>query len=755
MLKRIIILLIVSLAGFAGRLPANGVVIPDPPRRHPPHRRRITSIRTVNFKQVRLDVTIRDQVAETTVEEIFENPNNTPLEGTFLLPIPEDAQVSAFSFFINGQEVKGEILSKEKASKYYQEIVAKMIDPAILEYMDKGLVRVKMFPIPPRGQAKIRFGFHQVLPVEGSQIRYYYPFGTNKFSAKPLDQAVVDIKVHSTKPLKAIYTPNYKVDIARKSDKEARITYEKKHFLPKEDLTVYIGRSDQDFGITVAPYRVGTEDGYFLLVVSPAQKFGHDRVVPKDIVFIMDTSGSMAGKKLDQAKEALSYCVRSLSPKDRFNLVVFSTTGRAFKPGLMAPTEERVSEALSFIDDLAAVGGTNIEEALQMALKQKPQNDDRPFMVVFLTDGQPTVGVTDKDKLLAQVAQQKMPSLRLFAFGVGDDVNTHLLDRLAGDNRGTRHYVRPGENLEVRVSSFYQQIAKPVLSDVKVTFSKGGVYDMFPTGMTDIFSGQQVILMGRYSKTGGQAFKIEGRCGDQEYVYCFPVDLPEKSRTAAAIPRLWATRKIGYLLDSIRLNGANKELVGEIKTLAKRFGIVTPYTSSFVHEEGALALGRTRGGAGGAPPADGFGVDPGSNSASGQLGTGSRRGRSAGAYAPQSSARPESGKAAVDMSEAFRRLKDADKSGEAQDAAPDADGEAGGAAARVRNIGAKTFYLTDGAWTDSRYKKGMTEKKVAYLSQAYFDLLNAHPALGQYLSLGSKVTVCVDDVAYVIAPEED
>ncbi len=736
---------------------ANGIFVPHPP--HPPHppSRPVPSRKPISVKDVLLDVTITDQAAVTRVEEVFVNPNTTQLEGTFVLPIPKDANIDRFSFFINGKEVKGEMLSSKKAAQVYRDIVARMIDPAILEYADKGLIRVKMFPIPPKGEAKIRFSYSQVLASEGGQLRYYYPFGTNKFSSKPLSKAVVDVKITSQVPLRAIYAPNYPVDIARDGEKRARVSFEKERFLPRDDFLLYVGRSEEDFGLTAVTFRRSGSDGYFLFAVSPKQRFGSSEIVAKDIVFVLDTSGSMAGGKLDQAKEALCYCIKSLSGKDRFNLVSFSTTARMFKPKLQEAGGAQRKEALSFIEATQPIGGTNIDEALQLALKQRDAGADRPFMVVFLTDGKPTVGITDVKKILKRVGETRPEGLRLFVFGVGYNVNTHLLDRLAGDNRGTRNYVLPDENLEVRVSSFYRQIAYPVLSDVEISFGEGGIHDMYPPVIHDIFHGRQLLLVGRYSQPGENVVTISGKSGKKHYSYRFPVALKGGSREADYLPRVWASRKIGYLLDEIRLHGGKKELEDEVKALAQKYGIVTPYTSYLVQDDTALAR-RTPaadpaaphhplvlGGGGSAKGAD---SGPAEQSVSRRSGANSAPGT--GAFGARN--RAESGKRAVSESIQAARLKKAGS-------APTADSAEAAGQSRVRSIGSKTFYLRkDSAggtefWVDSVFTDGMTEKKIPYLSDEYFALLADKPELGRYLALGKNVVVCVDGVAYRVVEE--
>ncbi len=301
--------------------------------------------------------------------------------------------------------------------------------------------------------------------------------------------------------------------------------------------------------------------------------------LPRDIVFVLDTSGSMQGKAIEQAKKALEFCVKSLSAKDRFAIIGFSTTTNAFAPALKSADQATISQATDWIRNLQAVGGTAIDDALKAGLGYRP-SDARNFTVVFLTDGLPTIGETDPKKILANV-KQSAGDTRFFTFGVGNDVNTHLLDILADNNRGTSVYVRPEEDLEVKMSALFAKISMPVMSDLALSFTNPSIRitDIFPPKLPDLFHGNQLVVLGRYAGTGSTAIKLSGKVGANTKEIVHEGMFSNERKGTEFLPALWARRKVGYLLDQIRLNGETKELVDETIALSKRFGIVTPYTS--------------------------------------------------------------------------------------------------------------------------------------------------------------------------------
>jgi Ca-activated chloride channel family protein len=566
-------------------------IFPPPPRPRPPvpppavvTPRQDAMPLEVTFHQVA--VKVRDQVAVTRLDQEFYNPTDRTLEGTYLFPIPRGAQLDQFSMDINGRQVAAELLPADKARQLYEDIVRCLRDPALLEYADRDLLKARIFPIEARGKKRIKLSYTQVLKADSGLVHYRYPLNTEKFSAKPIPSVSLSLDLESARPLKSIYSPTHAVEVRRHGDFKATVGFESKDVKPDTDFHLFYALEPGELGASLLTYRPEGEDGFFLLLASPAVEIPGEKILPKDVVFVQDVSGSMAGSKLEQAKKALQFCVASLNDDDRFDIIRFATESDALFGHLAPANRDHRDRATRFIGELRALGGTAIHDALQRALAARSAAGDRPFLIIFLTDGLPTVGTTDTDAIVSAVTQAGQGRTRIFCFGIGHDVNTHLLDRITETTRATSAYVLPEEDLEVKVSTFFSKIKDPVLANPRLEFPEGlRVASQYPSPLPDLFKGEQLLVVGRYRGQGAGRLAVSGELRQQTRRFEFPVEFARTATEHDFIPRLWATRRIGHLLDEIRLRGENKELKDEVVELARKYGLVTPYTAYLILED--------------------------------------------------------------------------------------------------------------------------------------------------------------------------
>ncbi len=592
-MKRLLALLVL-FAGLTTALPGFAlglIVVPEarewlPPRptppiwMPPPHR-----FAPLEMASARVTTRIVDQLATTKVEQDFFNPGDLRLEGTFLFPVPAGAHLDKFTMEIDGKPVEAELLAADKARGIYEDIVRKMRDPALMEYAGRDLFKVRIFPIEPRSHKRVTLTYSELLKADAGLVNYSLPLNAGKFSAAPIKSVSVKVELETKRPLKTIYSPSHAVEIKRDGASRAVIGYEANDVQPDADFQLCFSAEKDELGVNLLTSRAAGEDGYFVLLASPGMEMREKQVVNKDVVFVLDTSGSMAGKKLAQAKKALQFCVENLNPGDHFELVRFSTEVEPLFEKLVPASRENRAKADSFIQELRPMGGTAIDEALKSALALRPVAGDRPFVVIFLTDGQPTIGTTDEETIVANAKRTAGPT-RVFCFGIGTDVNTHLLDQITDATRAFSQYVLPEEDLELKVSSFFAKIKEPVLANPTLKFTGGvRVTKLYPAPLPDIFKGGQLVIAGRYSGSGPAAVIIAGTVNGQVKQFTYEVTFPRAADGPEFIARLWATRRIGFLLDEIRLHGENAELKDEVTELARKFSVVTPYTAYLIVED--------------------------------------------------------------------------------------------------------------------------------------------------------------------------
>ncbi len=728
---------------------------PIPPRPFPTPR--TYCFAPLEVRSVKVSTHITDQVSKTAVDQEFYNPNNSRLEGDFVFPIPKGAHIDKFTMEIDGKEVHAELLGADKARGIYEDIVRKLKDPALLEYAGQDIFKVHIFPIEPNSTKRISVSYTELLKADNGLVSYTLPLNTEKFSAKPIKNVSVKVDLESKRSLKSIYSPSHAVEIKRDGANHATAAYEVSEAQPDSDFVLYFAPEKDEIGINLVTHRTSGDDGYFLLLASPGVDVKEKQVVLKDIAFVLDTSGSMAGKKLEQAKKALQFCVENLNDGDRFEIMRFSTEVEPLFEKLVDASKQNRAKAADFIKDLKPMGGTAINDAMHKALALRPGGGERPFVVIFLTDGQPTIGETSEDQIIANVKKESAGHTRVFCFGIGTDVNTHLLDRIAEDTRAISQYVLPDEDLEIKVSSFFSKIKEPVLANPTLNFT-GDIRTtkLYPSPLPDLFKGEQLVLVGRYSGKGDSAVIVEGAVNGSTKKFTYEVKFPGENSENDFIPRLWATRRVGYLLDEIRLHGDNSELRDEVTELARKYGIVTPYTSYLIVEDEkqrnvpmqSRSLPRLENNGSfrrqAAEAWDGFKKDRDGEGAI--AGSRSSMALKAAEMPAPTAALPASASAGRAYGLASHGGGDGLSTSLSDDSKAEAYSQQG------QFVGGKTFFQNDKQWIDSLVQKNSSAKQVRikFGSPEYFDLLAKNPKAAAWLALGQNVQFVLDGTVYQI-----
>jgi Ca-activated chloride channel family protein len=684
--------------------------------------------------KLRTSVSVRlvDRIAHVEVEEWFRNDGRAPMgEGDYLYPLPGEAVFSEFSLYQGDQELKGETMDAATARGIYEEIVRRKKDPALIELVGHGLMRARVFPIQAGETRRITLRYTQVVPRAGDALHYRYAAG----GRNPQVLAWTAGEAHGTpRPERAdapitfrlvaddgarfrdAFSPTHTLR-SRRVDGRLEVTPEASL---TGDLAVFLPLAGAPVGLTVATHRPSSEPGYFMLTLSPEQV--EAARVPRDVTVVVDVSGSMSGEKLEQTRGALRQLLGTLDGADRLRLIAFGSGVSVWRSAWTPATREHLAEAGRWVEGLAANGGTNIAGALDEAFQATSPADRLP-MVVFMTDGLPSVGEQNPERIAA-AAEAARGRARVFAFGVGYDVNTLLLDGLGAAGRGSTQYVQPGQDVEQAIGLLATRIQLPVLTDLALADLPVQISEVYPTRLPDLFADEELVIFGRYegSTTDGR-ISVTGRRSGRTERYATAAEFAEHSAEDDFIPRLWAARKLGELTRTIRLEGATPELIEEVRSTALRYGLLSEYTSYLVLEpeavvalDGSVALQR---GVAAAPPP----------------------------------AMAVSGAGAVASSEAARRSREARSLADVAAVQEDVAARNGADADGTRNLAGRTFTLREGVWEDASHTEEKRVVAVQAFSSAYFDLLGRLPELKPYWTALPALLVAGERVSIRVSAE--
>jgi Ca-activated chloride channel homolog len=701
-MKRLV-LTIIALISLAGIALGDGFIVPRPAPWLPPNS-------AVNVRYHHVDVDINDPIAITKVDQVFVNPYSRELEADYIFPIPENASISRFVAWLGGHKMEAELLDAPQARRIYEDIVRQRKDPALLEYAGRGLYRLRIYPIPANGEVKINIEYEQTLKAENGAVAYKYPLNTEKFSGANLADCRIQANIKSFSTIGSVYCPSHSIKVERIGATAMTAVYKDENVLPNKDFQLYFTRQSKDFGFHLLSYKeLPRKPGYFLGIISPPID-KHQARTSKNVILILDSSGSMRGEKFHQALDALKFCLNGLNPEDHFDVIDYDDDVRPMSPSLIPATQSQIRRALEFADDIDAAGGTNIYDALSTACQILPRNE-LPTYIIFLTDGQPTVGNTDIEQIIANTTRLNEKRARLFVFGVGYDVNAHLLDRLSSENEGEPEYVLPEENIESKVSRLATKITYPALTDIKLTFSAGNIDMTYPDPLPDLFYGSEVIVAGRFKLEGNATAVITGKLGGRSVTYEYPVVFDRGTFDDEFIPLLWANRRITFLIQQIRLHGSNDELLSEVMELSKKYGILTEYTSF-------LVAGDER------HRPEEYQLMDKDNAISEMKARGGRM------FSEQA------GKKAVTQSSELK--VQSSLSAPAAVGAVQIEGESKHFD-NIAQVGSQGFFRQGSLWVQGNLSGDKYDMKIKQYSKAYFQILDKDPSLGKYLGLGNQV----------------
>ncbi len=536
---------------------------------------------TLPLMSQKIKVTIKNQVAVTSLEQIFYNPHDETIQPNIRFPVHEKASVQAFSLTDSqGNVYAGTIEETNQATAQFNEAKAQGMMPALAVQKKPGVFETSIGAIGPKSRATVIIEYSEILNYKSGAITYSLPFNISSWQQQELEQVSLQVEIADQKPITSVVSSSHDIYANKLNENSWQANFERNNFLPNADFSLQYEVKAEEMAVNFLSTRPDTEkDGYFVLMLSPQEVIEQTDIANRDIVFIMDTSGSMGGHKIQQTKDSFGFFINKLNENDRFAIIDFSDIARMWKPELMPATEEYRQEAKLYIQSLRAQGGTNIHESLLRALKTFDGDQKRTKAIIFLTDGEASAGITSTPQIVSDFKKHNVENIRTFTLGVGQGVNKSLLGKIAMENRGEALYLDGRENLETDLKGFYEAISTPLLVDLKLDFGEIQVSEMYPEVLPNVYKGTQIVVTGRYKSSGEAAIKLTGLLNKEVRTFPISANFVGESSENPFVARFWARTKADELLKQIKVYGEKPELKNQVIALSKEYQFATPYTS--------------------------------------------------------------------------------------------------------------------------------------------------------------------------------
>jgi len=524
-----------------------------------------------------INAEVNNGYAVTTVEEKLTNGLDIPAEDEFRFLIPDEAFISGFTLIIDGKEYVANVLPKKEAQQKFEEAASQGRSAGLLESRNKNMFSYSL-SFEAKQSIIVKLKYEQA--VKKSLGKYdYVLFLRNTDAMHNVNSLSVNLTISSLNDITSLETPGF-TGASKKylSASSGRISYSA-NTMPDTDLTVVYTTNNPPINGDMLFYNMGGQ-GYMMHVFSPNESDLGTTALSKDIVFVIDKSGSMSGDKIAQVKSVFTKIISDLPPDDYFNVIFFDAVMRTYSNTLMEANTKNKADAANFVNSLDANGGTNINQALLDAVGMFKTESSRVPIIVFLTDGEPTEGITSPYVIRKNIMDGNKAKVSIFtiAFGIENEANYDFLKALSLENYGIAQRFFQEGKVEEEMTNFYKTISTPLITNMIFTYNS--VSDVVNTGQFNLFAGSDAIVLGKY--TGSKItsdIAATTRTGSRNFKNSFNVvSKPENS----FIPRLWAYTRIKKLMDRINVEGETDTLVSSVTSISLEFKFVTPYTSLFV-----------------------------------------------------------------------------------------------------------------------------------------------------------------------------
>lgn len=541
----------------------------------------------LEIKEHNVDVTINNGVAVTRVTQVFHNTEKRQVEALYTFPVPKGASVANFSMWINGKEMVGEVLEKQRAREIYNSYKQVRQDPGLLEQTDYRTFDMRIFPIGPEADQKVQITYYQELNYDHDVATYVYPLATatrTGVEAHTTGKFAISFEVKSAVPIVELESPSHgqAFAVAKHSEAYWQANLESSTGRLDKDVVVACRVQRPLTGMDLITSKRDRQDGFFCLTLTAGQEVA-EKQQGMDYVFVLDASGSMADSgKMLISKDAIAAFLDELGETDRFEVMTFNVRPDLGFGQLQPGDRVNKDRAAQFLAGQAARGGTVLQPAIATAYKYASQ--DRPLNVIILSDG---LTEQQERRILLQQIQARPGNTRVFCIGVGNDVNRPLLEQLAEDSGGLAAFLSPGDNFARQARAFRQKLTRPFATNLQIQFAGMDVYDTDPAVIPNLYYGAPVRVYGRYRGAGTADVTVRGSINGQEFKQTAQLEFPKTDSANPEIDRLWAWHRINSLLKDADRKGDRSVVIPQVVRLGEDFSIVTEYTSFLVLENDA------------------------------------------------------------------------------------------------------------------------------------------------------------------------
>jgi len=576
------------------------------------------------LKHTDVSIQISGPLARGRVTQQFENPYPDKIEAVYTFPLPQHAAVAGMTITVGDKMIKGKIKKREEALTMYDAAKRRGNVAGLLDQERPNIFTQSIANILPGEQITVTISYVETLAYDGGVYSVMFPMVVGPryipgrpsiqrpslgegwaddtdqvpdasritpFVRRPGTRSGHDLSLHveieAGVPIQRVQSTTHDIAVSHTKASHAEIHLKSEATIPNKDFILTYTVAGEDIHDAILTHRDG-QDGFFTVLLQPPDRINMDEVTPKELVFVLDTSGSMSGFPIEKAKETMRLAIEGLNPRDTFNVITFAGDTHMLFSGPVPATPANVRNAQAFLASRSGGGGTEMMTAIRAALEPS-DSQEHVRIVCFMTDGY----IGNDMAILGEV--QKHPNARVFAFGIGSSVNRFLLDKMAEHGRGEVEYVGLHDDGSAAARRFHERVRYPLLTDVSVAWDGVDVSEVFPKRLPDLFSAKPLVLTGRYVTPGKGTIRVQGKVAGRPVVRKIAVDLPGCAPEHDVLAALWARTKIADLMaqdyEGIQQRAPNGHVQEAITQLGFDYRLVTPYTSFVAVEEMIITEG--------------------------------------------------------------------------------------------------------------------------------------------------------------------